>query len=75
MKYPDHTLPATMEVTVDFSAGIRKKAEAKGKKAKPVVKAGAKKVADPQGTQMRKQQQRLQKSGRIEDAIDLIMRT
>jgi hypothetical protein len=29
MKYPDHTLPATMEVTVDFSAGIRKKAEAK----------------------------------------------
>ena len=53
----------------------RKKAEAKGKKAKPVVKAGAKKVADPQGTQMRKQQQRLQKSGRIEDAIDLIMRT
>ena len=53
----------------------RKKAEAKGKKAKPVVKAGAKKVADPQGAQMRKQQQRLQKSGRIEDAIDLIMRT
>ena len=51
----------------------RKKAEAKGKKAKPVVKAGAKKVADPAGSTRRKQQQRLQKSGRIEDAIDLIM--
>ena len=51
----------------------RKKAEAKGKKAKPVVKAGAKKVADPVGSTRRKQQQRLQKSGRIEDAIDLIM--
>ena len=51
----------------------RKKAEAKSKKAKPVVKAGAKKVADPAGSTRRKQQQRLQKSGRIEDAIDLIM--
>ena len=51
----------------------RKKAEAKSKKAKPVVKAGAKKVADPVGSARRKQQQRLQKSGRIEDAIDLIM--
>ncbi len=51
----------------------RKKAEAKGKKAKPVVKAGAKKVADPVNSTRRKQQQRLQKSGRIEDAIDLIM--
>jgi len=51
----------------------RKKAEAKGKKAKPVVKAGAKKVADPVNSSRRKQQQRLQKSGRIEDAIDLIM--
>ena len=53
----------------------RKKADAKSKKAKPVVKAGAKKVADPQGSAMRKQQQRLQKSGRIEDAIDLILKS
>ena len=51
----------------------RKKADAKSKKAKPVVKAGAKKVADPVGSTRRKQQQRLQKTGRIEDAIDLIM--
>ena len=53
----------------------RKKAEAKSKKAKPVVKAGAKRVADPQGSARRKQQQRLQKSGRIEDAIDLILKS
>jgi hypothetical protein len=51
----------------------RKKAEAKGKNAKPVVKAGAKKVADPVNSSRRKQQQKLQKSGRIEDAIDLMM--
>ena len=53
----------------------RKKAEAKGKKAKPVVKAGAKKVADPEGSLKRKQFQKLQKTGRMEDAIDLIMKT
>ena len=53
----------------------RKKAEAKSKKAKPVVKAGAKKVADPEGSQKRKQFQKLQKTGRMEDAIDLIMKT
>ena len=53
----------------------RKKAEAKGKKAKPVVKAGAKKVADPEGSLKRKQFAKLQKTGRIEDAIDLIMKT
>ncbi len=53
----------------------RKKAEAKSKKAKPVVKAGAKKVADPEGSLKRKQFQKLQKTGRIEDAIDLIMKT
>ena len=50
----------------------RKKAEAKSKKAKPVVKAGAKKVADPEGSLKRKQFQKLQKTGRMEDAIDLI---
>ena len=38
----------------------RKKAEAKSKKAKPVVKAGAKKVADPEGSLKRKQFQKLQ---------------
>lgn len=53
----------------------RKKAEAKGKKAKPVVKAGAKKVADPEGSLKRKQFAKLQKTGRMEDAIDLIMKT
>lgn len=53
----------------------RKKAEAKSKKAKPVVKAGAKKVADPEGSLKRKQFQKLQKTGRIEDAIDLILKT
>jgi len=53
----------------------RKKAEAKGKKAKPVVKAGAKKVADPEGSLKRKQFAKLQKTGRMEDAIDLILKT
>ena len=53
----------------------RKKAEAKGKKANPVVKAGAKKVADPEGSLKRKQFEKLQKTGRMEDAIDLIMKT
>ena len=52
-----------------------KKAEAKSKKAKPVVKAGAKKVADPEGSLKRKQFAKLQKTGRMEDAIDLIMKT
>ena len=53
----------------------RKKAEVKGKKAKPVVKAGAKKVADPEGSLKRKQFAKLQKTGRMEDAIDLILKT
>jgi len=53
----------------------RKKAEAKSKKAKPVVKAGAKKVSDPEGSLKRKQFEKLQKTGRMEDAIDLIMKT
>ena len=53
----------------------RKKAEAKSKKAKPVVKAGAKKVADPEGSLKRKQFAKLQKTGRMEDAIDLILKT
>jgi len=53
----------------------RKKAEAKGKNAKPVVRAGAKKVADPEGSLKRKQFAKLQKTGRMEDAIDLIMKT
>ena len=52
----------------------RKKAEAKSKAARPVVKAGAKKVADPKGTARRKQQQKLQKSGRIEDALGLMFK-
>ena len=53
----------------------RKNAEAKSKKAKPVVKAGAKKVADPEGSLKRKQFAKLQKTGRMEDAIDLILKT
>ena len=52
-----------------------KKAEAKSKKAKPVVKAGAKKVADPAGSTRESNNKGCKKSGRIEDAIDLIMRT
>lgn len=53
----------------------RKKAEAKSKKAKPVVKAGAKKVVDPENSLKRKQFAKLQKTGRMEDAIDLILKT
>lgn len=49
------------------------KAEAKAKPAKPVVKAGAKKVQNPKRAQANEAKKRLRKTGSIEDALSLIM--
>lgn len=51
----------------------RKNVDAKAKKAKPVVKAGAKKVESGRTATRRKAQDRLRKSGSIQDALDLML--
>ena len=51
----------------------RKETQQKGQKARPVVKAGAKKTADSQANTRKKAQQRLQKSGSIDDALSLML--
>ena len=51
----------------------RKQTQAKGQKARPVVKAGAKKTQDGQAATRKKAQQRLQKTGSINDALGLIL--
>ena len=51
----------------------RKSAQSKGEKARPVVKAGAKKRVDSNAATRKKAQQRLQKTGSIEDALSLIL--
>jgi len=51
----------------------RKSAQSKGEKARPVVKAGAKKRADSNAATRKKAQQRLQKTGSMEDALSLIL--
>ena len=51
----------------------RKNVDAKAKKAKPVVKAGAKKVESGQAATRKKAQDRLRKSGSIQDALDLMV--
>jgi len=51
----------------------RKETQQKGQKARPVVKAGAKKTADGQANTRKKAQQRLQKSGSIDDALGMIL--
>jgi len=51
----------------------RKNVDAKAKKAKPVVKAGAKKVESGKTATRRKAQDRLRKSGSIQDALDLML--
>jgi hypothetical protein len=48
------------------------KAQQKGQKARPVVKAGAKKRQDGTGATRKKAQTRLQKTGSIDDAVNLI---
>ncbi len=51
----------------------RKQAQQKGEKARPVVRAGAKKTQDGQAATRKKAQQRLQKTGSINDALGLIL--
>jgi tRNA(Phe) wybutosine-synthesizing methylase Tyw3 len=51
----------------------RKQTQAKGQKARPVVKAGAKKTQDGQAATRKKAQSRLQKTGSIDDALSLIL--
>ena len=51
----------------------RKNVDQKAKKAKPMVKAGAKRVEDGQAATRSKAQQKLRKSGSIEDAIGLMI--
>ncbi len=53
----------------------RKQTQQKGQKARPVVKAGAKKTADGQAATRKKAQTRLQKTGSINDALGLILNT
>jgi len=52
----------------------RKNVDQKAKKAKPMVKAGAKRVEDGQAATRRKQEQKFRKSGSIQDAINLMMK-
>ena len=51
----------------------RKSAQSKGEKARPVVKAGAKKRQDSNVATRKKAQTRLQKTGSIDDALSLIL--
>ena len=51
----------------------RKDAQQKGEKARPVVRAGAKKTPDGQAATRKKAQTRLQKTGSINDALGLIL--
>ena len=51
----------------------RKQAQQKGEKARPVVRAGAKKTSDGQAVTRKKAQSRLQKTGSINDALGLIL--
>ena len=51
----------------------RKSAQSKGEKARPVVKAGAKKRVDGNAATRKKAQTRLQKTGSMDDALSLIL--
>ena len=51
----------------------RKSTQSKGEKARPVVKAGAKKRVDSNAATRKKAQQRLQKTCSMEDALSLIL--
>lgn len=53
----------------------RKQAQQKGEKARPVVRAGAKKTQDGQAATRKKAQQRLQKTGSINDALGLMLKS
>jgi hypothetical protein len=51
----------------------KKSVQTKSNKARPVVKAGAKKRQDGNDATRKKAQQRLQKTGSIDDALNLII--
>jgi hypothetical protein len=51
----------------------RNNTQQKGEKARPVVKAGSRKVSDGQSATRKKARQRLQKTGSIKDAVGLIL--
>jgi hypothetical protein len=51
----------------------KKSVQTKSNKARPVVKAGAKKRQDGNAANRKKAQQRLQKTGSIDDALNLII--
>ena len=53
----------------------RKQAQQKSQAARPVVKAGAKKTADPKAAERNKAQARLKQTGSIDDALSLILNT
>jgi len=53
----------------------RKKSQSKADGARPVVKAGAKKRPDGQAATRKKAQQRLQKTGSIDDALSLMLKS
>lgn len=53
----------------------RAKAAQKGDKARPVVKAGARKAPETAATTRNKMQQKLRKSGSIEDALSLMLKS
>ena len=53
----------------------RQKSQSKADGARPVVKAGAKKRPDGQAATRKKAQQRLQKTGSIEDALSLMLKS
>ena len=53
----------------------RKSAQSKGEKARPVVKAGAKKRVDNNAVTRKKAQARLQKTGSIDDALSLMLKS
>ena len=51
----------------------KQNAQVKAKGAKPIVKAGSKRNVDKKSMDRKRQEQKLHKSGKIEDAISLIM--
>jgi len=53
----------------------RQKSQSKADGARPVVKAGAKKRPDGQAATRKKAQQRLQKTGSIDDALSLMLKS
>jgi len=52
----------------------KKKSQSKADGVRPVVKAGAKKLSDGQAATRKKAQQRLQKTGSIDDALSLMLK-